>query len=195
MPAGKLSATLPQNSCHRMPPILHSQRLRLRPPRQSDLENIYRLGSNAQVMQYITPGRVQSRSEAASDLEKRIATTHQALGYWIVEHRETNAFIGWMALKALDQGPEIEIGYRFLAEHWGCGYATEGGRRILSYAFLVLRLDKVVAVAIEENRASTRVMEKLGMHFCRRGNFYGADCVCYEIQRAAFLEQQAQGEL
>ena len=53
-----------------MPPLLLSARLRLRPPRPDDLDNIYRLGSDPRVMRYITPGRLQTLSEARADLER-----------------------------------------------------------------------------------------------------------------------------
>ena len=170
-----------------MPPILLTQRLRLRPPRREDLEDIYRLGSSSRVMRFITPGRTQDREEARQDLEKRIATAANPLGYWITELKENGAFIGWMALKPLDEGPVVEIGYRFLEDYWGRGYATEGGEKILDYAFRTLQLKKVAAVAIEENRASTRVMEKLGMQYLRNGVYYGTDCVYYEISQEEFL--------
>lgn len=170
-----------------MPPILLTRRLRLRPPRREDLEDIYRLGSSPRVMRFITPGRIQNREEARQDLEKRIATAADPLGYWITELKENNAFIGWMALKPLDEGPVVEIGYRFLEDYWGRGYATEGGEKILDYAFRTLQLNKVAAVAIKENRASTRVMEKLGMCYRKDGIFYGTDCVYYEISRQEFL--------
>jgi ribosomal-protein-alanine N-acetyltransferase len=173
-----------------MPPTLHTQRLRLRPPRSTDLENIYRLGSSSRVMRYITPGRTQSRQEAKTDLKKRLATVNDPLGYWIAEEKHSKAFIGWMALKQLTDTPDIEIGYRFLEEFWGRGYATEGGFKILNYAFRTLELERVVAVAVEENRASIRVMEKLGMQFVRYDQFYNTECVYYELKRSVFLRRQ-----
>lgn len=170
-----------------MPPILESDRIRLRLPRSNDLDNIFRLGSNPRVMQFITPGKVQSRSEARIDLQKRIATACDDLGYWVAEVRQTGEFLGWMALKQMEDKKEVEMGYRFLEEYWGKGYATEGGRKILEYAFRTLYLERVAAVALEENRASTRVMEKLGMRFSHRGYYYHTHCVCYEISRQEYL--------
>lgn len=171
-----------------MPPVLETPRLRLRPPRLTDLEDIYRLGSDPQVMQHITPGKTQSRAEAKADLEKRIRQSDDRLGYWITEEKHSGDFVGWMALKPLEQSGNIEIGYRFLAEKWGRGYATEGSQRILAYAFEELILPKVVAVAREENRASTRVMEKMGLKFIGKGRYYGVECVYYELWRAEYLQ-------
>ncbi len=173
-----------------MPPPLETARIRLRAPHEGDIENIHRLGSNPRVMRYITAGKTQSRQEAERDLQLRMAANADELGYWIAERKSDRAFIGWMALKKLESSPDIEIGYRFLEEFWGKGYATEGGREILHYAFARLELERIVAVALEDNRASTRVMEKLGMTYEGTGRFYGSECVCYAIERDNWLENR-----
>ena len=171
-----------------MLPIFETERLRLRPPRESDLDNIYRLGSSSVVMRYITNGKTQNMEEAKADLEKRIKASTRIFGYWITEERESGEFIGWLALKRLDQSDEVEVGYRFLENAWGKGYATEGSRQLLDYAFRHLNLPKVVAIALKENKASTRVMEKLGMQYRGIGKYYGFTCVKYEILQEEFLE-------
>lgn len=145
-------------------------------------------------MRYITPGKTQSWREAKADLQKRLATVDEPLGYWIAEEKSSGAFIGWMALKQLADTQDIELGYRFLEDFWGKGYATEGGLKILDYAFRTMELDRVVAVAVEENRASTRVMEKLGMKFAGHDHFYNTKCVVYELERPAYLRMTGQGE-
>ena len=171
-----------------MIPTFHTERLTLRAPNWDDLDNIHELGSSEVVMRYISKGKTQSREEAIADLEKRINSSRGLFGYWIVEERHTGAFIGWLALKRLDKTNDIEVGYRFLEEFWGKGYATEGSRKLLEYAFQTLNLPRVVAIALEENRASTRVMEKLGMRYIKEDTFYGFKCVCYEIAQKEFLE-------
>lgn len=169
-----------------MPPVLETSRMVLRAPKNSDLNHIYRLGANPHVMQYITYGRLQSLQDARADLYRRRRTARRRLGYWVAEEQGSGAFIGWMALKRGAGRQEAELGYRFLEEQWGKGFATEGSLEILEYAFRELGLEKVVAVAMEENRASTRVMEKLGMSFCGYTRAYGRRCVRYEIGRRQF---------
>ncbi len=169
-----------------MPPILHTERLRLRPPRKNDLENIYQLGANPRVMRYITSGRTQTRADARKDLQRRMRTANDPLGYWIIEHREDDAFIGWIALKPLPGFTDIEIGYRLQEACWSQGYATEAARAVLHYGFCELQIAKIVAVAREENRASTRVMEKLGMRYVKKVFAYDTECVYYSILRSTY---------
>ncbi|MCO6475322.1 MAG: GNAT family N-acetyltransferase [Phaeodactylibacter sp.] len=165
----------------------------LRAPKNSDLNHIYRLGANPNVMRYITRGRPQAFQDAREDLWRRKRTARRRLGYWVAEERGSGAFIGWMALKQGGSGHEAELGYRFLEEQWGKGFATEGSREILEYAFRELKLEKVIAVAMEENRASTRVMEKLGMSFSGHTRDYDTRCVRYEISRRRFEQLQPAG--
>lgn len=169
-----------------MPPLLKTERLILRAPETGDLEAIYRLGRNPRVMRFIA-GTMQSLEDARRELTRRIATAKEPLGYWVAEEKNSGDFVGWMGLKFLEDSGDIEIGYRFMEEHWGKGYATEGGAKVLDYAFITLNLEKVVAVAMEENRASTRVMEKLGMTMVDRGHYYGTECVYYRVWREDYL--------
>lgn len=171
-----------------MLPRLETERLILRSPRTDDLENIYRLGSSPNVMRYISNGKTQTKAEAKADLDRRIKTSTSILGYWIVEEKATKDFVGWLALKRLDNTDDIEVGYRFLEEYWGQGLATEGSRCLLAYAFQQLNLPRIVAIALEANKASTRVMEKLGMRYCKKDQYYGFDVVVYEIFQKDFIE-------
>lgn len=170
-----------------MLPTLETPRLRLRMPTMDDLEDIYLLGSNPKVMLHINGGKAESREEAKTNLEKRIRISKDVLGYWITIEKSSDRIIGWMALKPLDETQEIEIGYRFMEEAWGKGYATEGGQRLIEYGFETLNLLRIVAVARVANKASTRVMEKLGMRYEKTGKFYGVSCVYYAINREDYV--------
>ena len=59
--------------------------------------------------------------------------------------------------------PAVEVGWRLAGVEWGNGYATEGARAALAFAFDDLRLDEVVSFTSVVNERSRRVMERLGM--------------------------------
>ncbi len=177
-----------------MPPILESKRLRLRNLTENDNENIYQLSKNPNVMRYIRNGEVLTREQANADLNRRLRDNaqyeKQGMGFWIIEWKDSGGFIGWMALKLLDQTNEYEIGYRILEEYWGQGITSEASRRVLRYAFEELGLERVVAVALPENTASWKVMEKIGMRHEKNGHFYDSDCVYYSIEKTEWLNLQ-----
>lgn len=84
-------------------------------------------------------------------------------GRWAVVHR-IDVWLGWCGSKRLPNG-DVDLGYRLLREHWGQGYATEAGGACLELGFGHFGLDTIVGRVAQENLASVRVLEKLGMHY------------------------------
>lgn len=87
-------------------------------------------------------------------------------GFWAA--RDTDkTFIGFIGLGIpgfqASFMPALEIGWRLSPRHWGKGYATEGARLALDYAFTTLGVPEVVAFTATENLPSRRVMARLGM--------------------------------
>ena len=81
--------------------------------------------------------------------------------------------IGFCGLQTLAETPEIEIGWWLARAWWGKGLATEAAREALRDGFERVGLRRVVAIAQPQNRASIRVMEKLGMKFARETSHRG----------------------
>jgi ribosomal-protein-alanine N-acetyltransferase len=67
--------------------------------------------------------------------------------------------------------PAVEIGWRLAASAWGRGYATEGARVAMAWAFEKLGLEEIVSMTVPANRRSLNVMEKLGMTHDPRDDF------------------------
>ena len=59
--------------------------------------------------------------------------------------------------------PAIDIGWRLDPGYWGRGLATEGAKASLEYGLKELKLPQIIAVAVEQNLPSIRVMEKIGL--------------------------------
>jgi [ribosomal protein S5]-alanine N-acetyltransferase len=76
-------------------------------------------------------------------------------------------------------GPEVEVVYELVRDHWGRGIATEVAGACLAVAFEQLRLTRVVALSYPENRPSVRVMEKIGMRDDGEFEAYGRRLVRY----------------
>ncbi|MBT8233381.1 MAG: GNAT family N-acetyltransferase [Saprospiraceae bacterium] len=149
-----------------MQPIIETERLVLREITVDDEEVMFKLHSNPLVQKYTGESVVESLEEMKKAIESRIID-YKKYGYgrWATTMKEGNQFVGWAGLAYLEEFDEIDLGYRFLPEFWGMGIATEVSRAILHYGFETLKLKRIVAIALEENKASFRVMEKVGMEF------------------------------
>jgi RimJ/RimL family protein N-acetyltransferase len=58
-----------------------------------------------------------------------------------------------------------DIGYRFMPQFWGKGYATEATKAWLKLGFEEMNLQEIIGAAHQENKASRRVLEKCGLQF------------------------------
>ena len=84
-----------------------------------------------------------------------------------VELKDTGEFIGWCGLKYILDENEVDIGYRFLPEFWGKGYAVETAKACCEKGIAELGLTRIVARIHKANQRSIRVAEKMKMIYER----------------------------
>ena len=165
-------------------PTFETERLCLRQLTTDDLDLIYRLNSNADVMKYIT-GYAEDFEASKAALKRYLFFPEKAnapVGMWITSEKSSGKDIGWHILKKLDETGEFEIGYRLLPEFWGKGYATEGAKRLIQYGIEDLKAPCIVAVTLPDNDASGNVLMKLGLEFIKIGTFYGKTTKYYKME-------------
>jgi len=148
------------------PYIFTSERLGFRQWRTDDLEEFAKLNADEAVMEHF-PSTL-SESEVVEFIVK-LKEHYETNGftYYATEILETNEFIGMIGLASqkyvTDYTPAIDIGWRLKQSAWGKGYATEGAKRCLEYAFNDLGIEKVISVCVTQNFKSEKVMKKIGM--------------------------------
>ena len=165
---------------------LETARLRIRAfDPAGDAEALYELWGDPEAMRFVRPDRTQlSLEDVRNRLEEAVARNRDGWGFWALEERDCGAVVGGVGLFPLAwEGPEIELAYHVVPSRWGRGYATEAGAALLESAWRETDLDHVVAVAFEENRGSTRVMEKLGMAYEGPSRYREFEVVRYSIAR------------
>ncbi len=143
-----------------------------------------------EVMRYSMSGADPSVEATRARIQKLM--DHQAsfgFSLWVVEDRATGAILGDCGLKQLEDGPEIEVGYRFARPHLGIGYATEAAMASVQYGFGRLALARIAAVVEPPNIASHRVLEKIGLQYQRPAHYYGRRMSYFAADREIFLEQ------
>lgn len=163
-------------------PLL-TDRLRLRPLREADFEQLCVLYEDPRVEQFIGP---HSRVEVQEELRFDIA--HQARhgwALWATEQLAGERLLGVCGLRPLQmRGPEVELGYDLHPDYWGRGYASEAARAAVALGLGPLGIDRVIAVVKEHHSASRRVLEKAGLRHVGRRRAYDEDLLLYEVRRA-----------
>lgn len=148
-------------------PELHTERLTLRRMRLSDAEDMYDYAHRADVTKYLRWSPHPDLYHTKDYL--RYLSTRYATGSfydWAVIHKASGRMIGTCGFTAFNcPDDSAEIGYVLHPDFWGQGIAVEAVRAVLSFGFDNLLLHRVEARFIEENKASLRVMQKIGMTF------------------------------
>jgi [ribosomal protein S5]-alanine N-acetyltransferase len=167
-------------------PILEAKRVRLRPMVESDIDALFAIFSNPEVMRYWSFTPLTTRDEAAallSDTHERFKA--HSLLKWGVALRETDALIGTATLINFDfTNHRAEIGYVLGRAFWGNGYISEALHALLDFAFAELEMHRIEADVDPRNAASIRTLERLG--FQREGYLRERWQVGGEIQDALF---------
>ena len=102
-----------------------------------------------------------------------------------VGKKATGKFVGRIGFLNPVGWPAFEVGWTLAKQVWGKGYATEGGRRALEYAFNELDKSHVISLIHPDNKGSIAVAERLGEKVEGKTELMGHDVLIYGIDRPA----------
>lgn len=155
-------------------PELRTERLLLRRWREEDREPFAAINRDPLVMEFFPAPCSREESDAMVDRIEAHFDRH-GFGVWAVEVPGVAPFIGYVGLAVprfeAAFTPCVEIGWRLGSDFWGRGYASEGARAALAYAFDEVGLAEVVSFTVPANVRSRRVMERIGMRRDRDRDF------------------------
>lgn len=144
---------------------IESERLIFRKWTNDDVGEYAAICADPQVMQYMG-GQTFNRMETWRHIAFMLGH-HELRGYshWAVEEKSSGKFIGRMGFLNPADYPGFEIGWTLARASWGQGFASEGARVLLDYAFDELGQEEVISLIHPENEASKNVSRKLGMKY------------------------------
>lgn len=150
-------------------PVLHAERIDLRPPREGDREALYALFSAPEVMRYWSTPAWSELAAADAWFGRQAGFLQAGTGMtWAIARHEDDALIGTVSLHAFfTEQARAEVGYTLHPAHWGRGLAREAVRRVLRHGFDDLGLRRIEADTDPRNEGSCRLLEALG--FVREG--------------------------
>ena len=149
--------------------VLETDRLVLRWLTIEDAPFVLRLVNEPPWQMYIGKSGVKTLPDA----EHYIATGPIAMyklrgfGLYLVELKEGHVPLGICGLIKREALEDVDIGYAFLQEFWGKGFALESATAVMDFGLQAFQLTRVVAISSPENQASAKLLGKLGFQFER----------------------------
>ena len=176
--------------------IFKSERLGFRNWKLEDLTEFAEINSDPHVMEHFPkPLSYKETKEFILRLQKHYSKWGYT--YYATEIIETGELIGFIGLAyqtyKTEFTPAMDIGWRLKKTAWGKGYATEGAKKCLAYAFSNLNSKRIIAVCTVNNTKSENVMKKIGM--TKKGEFNHPNlkdfpayekCIYYEFVKGEF---------
>lgn len=171
--------------------LFKSERLGFRNWLPEDIAPMSEINADPKVMEFFPA--VQSKAQTVEFVERmKNQFAEKGFCYFAVDKLEDGMFIGFIGLSEQtfesDFTPCVDIGWRLNTGAWNKGFATEGAKRCLVFAFDELKLEKIIAICPKVNLPSENVMKKAGMK--KAGEFKHPkllnderlqDCVRYEL--------------
>ena len=173
--------------------IFTSERLGFRNWNLTDIDKMYEINSDEKVMEFFPS--IQTK-EQTTEFVERMKKQYEEKGfcYFAVEILGDNQFIGFIGLSEqtykAEFTPCIDIGWRINSNEWNKGFATEGAKKCLEYAFKELKLENVYSIAPKINTKSEHIMKKIGLkkqyefeHSLLKNNERLKTCVLYKKEK------------
>jgi RimJ/RimL family protein N-acetyltransferase len=171
---------------------LETERLLLRWFREDDFEAYARMGRDPEVMRFLG-GQVLSDIEVWRQMASIMGHWYfRGYGIWAMEEKSSGRVIGRTGCLNPIGWPAFEVGWTLARDSWGKGYATEGARRVLAYAFTELKREHVISLIAPANINSARVAERLGEKVEDRTELLGNEVLIYGISREDWATAQSQ---
>lgn len=170
--------------------MIETERLIFRRFTPDDLPLLIEQRSDPEVSRYLG-GPARQNPEALAKRMRFYISCYEQFGFGscAMLWKPTGEIIGAAGLQPLEDTGEIEVGYSLVKDFWGMGLGTEAARGWLEYGFNTAGLERIVAIAVEANTASRRIMEKLGMRYEKTEVHYGEQCAFYAVSKAEFLSR------
>ena len=149
--------------------ILETARLTLRQITIDDAAFYLRLLNEPSWLQYIGNKGVRTLADARQSILNGPVSMQARLGFslYLNELKGSGVPIGLCGLIKRETLSDIDIGFAFLPEYWGKGYAYEAAAAVVDYATHKIGLTRLVAITSPENTSSIRLLERLGLTFDR----------------------------
>jgi RimJ/RimL family protein N-acetyltransferase len=142
-----------------------TERLLLKPTSEVDAEFVFELFNTPNWLKYIGNRNVLSIESAKEYIKCKMLPQLERLGFgnYTVIRKSDHVSMGICGLYDREGLDGLDIGFAFLPEYGGNGYAFESANKLKQVAFTEFGITEIVAITTQDNTASQKLLEKLGL--------------------------------
>lgn len=146
---------------------IETERLILRRFTEGDAEEYWPLVREPEIIRFTGEAPFSSVEAVRELLVTRPIRDYEVYGYGRMAciEKSSGRLIGFSGLKYLEDLKEVDVGYRFLKDCWGKGYATESARALMDDGMQRHGIQRMIGLVFTENTASSKVLVKLGLKY------------------------------
>ena len=150
-------------------PVIDTERLRLTAFEEKHFEAYAAMLGDPTSTRFVGDGEPLDRMNAWRSMAMLLGHWQlRGYGMWAIERKDTGGFVGRVGLHRPEGWPDLEL-----------GYATEGARVALEFAFRTLGAEKLVSLIRADNSAAERVARRLGGRQATTIDFLGGATLVY----------------
>ena len=139
--------------------------------------DLYRLNSDPKVVKTLASvGKPLTEDAVKKQIDQNVVHWQEhGFGYWVFHLKKDGQFVGrgGLTINQIDGKEVVGLGYAVMPDYWNRGFATEIAAASVEVGFGHLGLTEIWSWALPDNRASQRVMEKLGFRYEHDFDFAG----------------------
>lgn len=147
--------------------FIETERLQLREFTLADAPYMLRQLNEPSFIENIADRGVRTLQQAEMYLQNGAMASYEksGFGFWAVIEKTSGQTIGMCGLVKRDNLPDVDLGYSFLPEYFGRGFAFEATQACIQVAKIQFQLPQLLAIVNTENMPSRKLLDKLGFQF------------------------------
>jgi len=157
--------------------VAETERLKIREFSKDDAPFLLELLNTPNWIKFIGDRNVKTLDAAREYATNRLISSYHRFGFglYMVELNDTSTPIGMCGLVRREALEDVDLGFAFLPEYTGKGYAKEASTAIMELARKKVKTKRLVAITMVDNANSINLLRKLGFNFEKTVNFPGEE--------------------
>ncbi|MCX7746607.1 MAG: GNAT family N-acetyltransferase [Clostridia bacterium] len=164
--------------------MIETKRLFFRRYTQNDIELLFGMTSDPNMMRYIRHGKPWTKEETLQSLERYISWNEKEMGLYLAFSKDDGKMMGHSGLipQDIEGKNEVEVGYWVVKDFWGKGYGYEQASAWKDYGLNLMKQRRLISLIQHQNIGSIKVAQKNGMKYEKDIDLNGKCAAVYSIE-------------